>query len=395
MKESVVLNFEEIFLKGENRQYFVRKLKDRLRRVLRPWKGVLRFGDVRGGSLFLDMSRPLTDGEWEQLRASLRKVPGITQFYRVWSVRPDKEAIIEAALAYAKGRLEPHPDFRVTVKRLDKRKPFTSHQLAAETGAALVREFGKGVNLEHPSWNLHIKVRPEQALLYADVEKGMGGLPVGASGKAMAFLSGGIDSPVAAYKAINRGLFLTAIHFHSVPRTSPKSIAKVRQLALKLSEYQGPVPLYLIPVLEIQQAIAARTDSKLRLILLRRFFLKIAEEIGSRHGIFTVVTGDSLGQVASQTLENIRAIQEVTDLLLLRPLITEDKKRIIELARHIGTYDISVLPHDDACALFTPERPETRAKPEYVRRQWELLDVELLVQKALERAEFEWIEKGD
>jgi len=386
MKEMIIINFEEIFLKGENQSYFVRKLKKHLREKLKSFPQ-LHMARVRGGSIFLEIDGEWSDVHWEAVREILKLTPGITQFYRVWSVAPEKESIIHAAVEFAKGKIEKHPTFRVTVKRLDKKKPFTSRELAAEVGAAIVETYGTKVDLTDPAWNLHIKVRPEQAFIYADIEEGLGGLPVGSSGRAFALLSGGIDSPVAAFKAMVRGLQLTALHFHSVPQTSPKSIEKVKQLAETLSRIHGPMELYLIPVLEIQQAIARETDPKLRLVLLRRFFLKIAERLGDEKNIFSIVTGDSLGQVASQTLENMHAIQSVTDRLVLRPLLAEDKKSIIRTARQIGTYDISILPHDDACAMFTPTHPETRAKLDYVESQWRKLDVDELIAKVLTQIE--------
>ena len=392
MKEMIIVNFEEIFLKGENQSYFVRKLKKHLRQKLGDFP-FLRIARVRGGSLFLETERALDEQTWDQIKRILKKTPGITQFYRVMSVAPEKEEIIRSAVEFARGKIEDKESFRVSVKRLDKKKPFTSRELAADTGAAIVEAFGTKVDLTRPEWHLHIKVRPEQAFMYADIEEGLGGLPVGSSGRAFALLSGGIDSPVAAFKAMVRGLEITALHFHSVPKTSPKSIEKVKMLAEKLSEIQGPVDLFLIPVLEIQQAIAAHTDPKLRLVLLRRFFLKIAEKLGAEKGIFAVVTGDALGQVASQTLENMHAIQSVTENLVLRPLLAADKKSIIRTAREIGTYGISILPHDDACALFTPDKPETRAKLDYVESQWRRLDVDGLIEKAL--ADMERVRLGE
>ncbi|NPA42890.1 MAG: tRNA 4-thiouridine(8) synthase ThiI [Chlorobi bacterium] len=387
MKEMIVVNFEEIFLKGDNRRFFVRQLKKNLKEKLADFGRLLEIERVRGGSIFIRVREPLDASAWEKIKERLRFTPGITQFYLVRSVAPEPEIITEAAVDYARGKIEDKPDFRVTVKRVDKHKPFTSRELAARVGAALVETYGTKVNLENPSWTLHVKVRPEQAFIYADVVQGVGGLPVGSSGKAYVLLSGGIDSPVAAYKAAVRGLALTALHFHSVPKTSPRSIDKVKDLARTLARIHGPMDVYFIPVLEIQQAIAERTDSKLRLILLRRFFLKIAERLGEDEGIRAVVTGDSLGQVASQTLENMHAIQAVTDRLVLRPLLAEDKKSVIRTAREIGTYDISIRPHDDACALFTPKRPETRANLSYVESQWARLDADSLINRALEKIE--------
>ncbi len=387
MNELVIINFEEIYLKGENRSFFIKKLKEQLQKKLKPFQHLLRIQRVRGGSIFMEITGNIDEQTREDIRRILKTTPGITQFYFVKTVKTEKETIIKEALAYTRGKIEDKDSFRVTVKRIDKNQPFTSRELAADIGAAIVARFGTKVNLTGPDWTLYVKVRPEQTFIYSEIEQGIGGLPVGSSGKALAFLSGGIDSPVAAYMAMVRGLHLTALHFHSVPKTSPKSIEKVEKLAGILGSYQGGMRLLLVPVLEIQQEIARKTRSKFRLILLRRFMYKIASEIARETDIKAVITGDSLGQVASQTLENLLAIRAVTDMLPISPLIALDKKFIIRKAREIGTYDISILPHDDACAMFTPERPETRAKLEEVEREWNRLDHEKLIRQALGKTE--------
>ncbi len=387
MKELIIVNFEEIFLKGENQKYFVRKLRDQLKFKLKHFSHTIQFKQTRGGSLFLEITEPLPESDIEKIKEILQWTPGITQFYFVKSVPSHKDLILQTCVEIAEKQIRNKSDFRITARRLDKTFPFTSRELAMEAGASIVEKFGTKVNLTNPDYTIYIKVRPEQTFVYDEIIQGIGGLPVGTSGRAYAFLSGGIDSPVAAFMGINRGLEITALHFHSVPKTSPKSIEKVKQLANRLAEIQGKLNLLLIPVLKIQQAIAQNTDSKLRLILLRRFFLKIAEKLSEESGIKTVITGDSLGQVASQTLENIIATQAASNLFMFRPLIALDKKYIIQKARAIGTYDISILPHDDACALFTPKKPETRANLSYVENQWEKLNVEKLVDQALSQRE--------
>ncbi len=392
MQELIIINFEEIFLKGDNQSFFVKKLKEQLKKKLSVFNDAVTIGRTRGGSLFLQVNRPLTPEEKERIRRILKKTPGITQFYFVQSIPSDKETIINEAVNYARGKIEDKSSFRITAKRVDKNAPFTSRDLAKEVGAAIVSHYGTRVDLTRPEWTLHIKVRPEQTFLYSEIEKGVGGLPAGSSGRALAFLSGGIDSPVAAFMAMTRGLELTALHFHSVPKTSPQSIEKVKRLSGILSAYQAGMHVWLIPVLHIQQAIARRTDSKFRLILLRRFMLKMADIIARKVDAKAVVTGDSLGQVASQTLENLSAIQRVTGLPMIRPLIALDKKFIINKAREIGTYDVSILPHDDACALFTPKRPETRAKIDAVEKEWQRLDIDPLIEQALENAEILFVD---
>jgi len=389
VKELIVVNFEEIYLKGQNQKFFADRLRAQLKEKLRPFKEKIRFSHRRGGSMFIDILTPLTPPERELILEIIRRTPGVTGVYTVVSVPPRKEEIIQAALEMARAHLKPGASFRITARRLKKTLPFTSRDLAREAGAAIVEALGNPVNLTAPDWHLHIKVRADQALLYDDIRPGIGGLPVGSSGRAVALLSGGIDSPVAAQMMINRGMALTAVHFHAMPRTSPRSVEKVRDLARVLSVYQPEIRLALVPVLDIQEAIARHTDSKLRLVLLRRFMLRIASELAAAEGALALITGDSLGQVASQTLENMQAISAVTDRLILRPLVGLDKKEIIRRAREAGTYDISILPHDDACAMFTPDHPETKAHPGYTDSQWQRLPVEELIRRALERTEWE------
>jgi len=398
--ELIIVNFEEIYLKGQNQKIFADKLREQLKIKLASYKDLLHFSHRRGGSMYIELKQPLPPGRMRRILEIIRRTPGVTGVYAVRRVPSDKEAIVAASLEWARRHLAPGKRFRITAKRLSKTLPFTSRQLAVEAGAAIVEALGNPVDLTSPEWTLHIKARAKETFLYDTIWPGIGGLPVGSSGRGVALLSGGIDSPVAAHMMINRGLELTMVHFHSVPQTSPQSIEKVKQLASVLSVYQPEIRLILVPVLDIQQAIAARTDTKLRLVLLRRFMLRIASEIADRYGAKALVTGDSLGQVASQTLENMTVISSVTDHLVLRPLIGLDKKEIIRRAREAGTYDISILPHDDACALFTPSHPETKAHAGYTEKQWEKLPVDQLVEAALEQAEEhvirfspEWIEK--
>ena len=246
------------------------------------------------------------------------------------------------------------------------------------------------VNLSKPDFKINIKIRKEKSFIFTEVFQAIGGLPVGSSGKAIAMFSGGIDSPVAAFFGMKRGLEITAIHFHSVPKTSPKSIDKVKSLVQELKKYQKNIKLILVPILDIQQEIAKNCDSKLRLVLLRRAFLKIAQEINQREkiGAKTFITGDSLGQVASQTVENMIATGEaVQNALLFRPLIAFDKTEIITQAKKIDTYEISILPHDDSCSMFTPKNPETKANLNYTLSEEAKINLEKLIPEVLEKIE--------
>ena len=389
-KQIIIVNFEEIYLKGQNQKFFADRLREQLKIKLADFKDYLHFSRRHGGSIFIELRKPLPQEERELVEEILHRTPGVTGFYTVWSVPSRREVILEKALDFARANYPGEgASFRVTARRLKKSLPFTSRELAADIGALVVEHLGAPVNLTRPDWTLHVKVRPEQTFIYDRIEPGPGGLPVGSSGRGVAALSGGIDSPVAAAMMITRGMALDLVHFHSVPRTSPRSVEKVRELARVLSVYQPGVRLHLVPVLDIQQAIARNTDNRLRLVLLRRFMLLLAERLAGQTDAQALVTGDALGQVASQTLENMEAISRVTSRLVLRPLVALDKKEIIRRARALGTYAVSIQPHDDACAMFTPDNPETRARLDYVEKQWLRLDVEKLIEAALARMETE------
>ncbi len=383
----LIINFEEIYLKGKNQKIFIKQLVRNLKRKLIAYKNYLDFSKAHGGSYFIEIKQDIPKELLTQIIKKIKKTPGISGFYVADTTGVTMHEIIEQSIAHVKNYAENFDSFAVVAKRINKSVPFSSMDIAVEVGSAIAKTFNKKVDLTHPDFTLHIKVRGKYTIIYSQIIQGIGGLPVGTSGKAVTMLSGGIDSPVASFMAMNRGLHLTAAHFHSVPKTSPQSIEKVKMLARKLTDYQGQIKLYLIPVLEIQEEIAKKTDSRLRLILLRRIMLKIGEKLAQQEKAKALITGDSLGQVASQTLENMKATEEATDMLVIRPLVALDKKHIIETAKRIGTFDISILPHDDACSLFTPKSPETKAQLKYVKEQCAKLEVENLIEKALNEME--------
>jgi thiamine biosynthesis protein ThiI len=255
------------------------------------------------------------------------------------------------------------------------------------------------VNLDNPDLKIYLKLRKDKVFLYTKIEKAVGGLPVGSSGQAIAMFSGGIDSPVAAFLAMKRGLEITAVHFHSVPQTSEKSIEKVKELVQELSKYQDKIKLYLIPIIPLQKNIVQKAERKLSIVLQRRAFLKLGQMVAEKEEKefarknLAFVTGDSLGQVASQTLENMAVVSEILNdsgKIVLRPLITYDKKEIMDLAKKIGTLKISEKPHDDACSLFVPKNPETKANLKKVLNEEKKLD-ESILEDVLNKAEIEII----
>ncbi len=383
----IIINFEEIYLKGKNQKIFVKQLLRNIKRKLKAYKPYLTYTNARGGSYFIELDENIPEDILPKILYVLSKTPGITGFYVADTCGISMDEIIEKSLEHVDKHKNEFSNFAVRGKRINKSVPFSSMDIGRKVGSAINLRFGKGVNLTKPEFTLHIKVRGSQTVIYSKIISGIGGLPVGTSGKAIAMLSGGIDSPVSTFMAMNRGLHITAAHFHSVPKTSPKSIDKVKQLTQKLTDFQGEIKLYLIPILEIQEAIAKNTDAKLRLILLRRIMLKIGEKIAETENAKALITGDSLGQVASQTLENMSATEDATNMPVIRPLVALDKKYIIQKAEDIGTFQISILPHDDTCALFTPKSPETKANLNYVRQECSRINVPALVDNALEQSE--------
>ena len=259
-------------------------------------------------------------------------------------------------------------------------------------GTHIVETMKKKVNLTQPGANCYIDMFENRAFVYPERIPGPGGLPVGVSGKVVAMLSGGIDSPVAAYLAMKRGATVVFVHFHSVPYTTPASIEKVREMITTLNRFQMRSKLYLVELAPIQKQIMTETEARYRVLIYRRFMLRIAEQIAREVDAHALITGESLGQVASQTLVNMEAVGRVTNMSILRPLIGFDKQEIIDKPRDIGTYDISIQPDQDCCSLFVPDHPATKARPEQLERQEVLLDVDKLVETGLTSAEIEIID---
>jgi thiamine biosynthesis protein ThiI len=283
--------------------------------------------------------------------------------------------------------------FRITTIRSNKRFPLTSQEVNEKIGAFIAEKLAKGVNLEKPGLNCFVEIVENTAFLYTKKTKGPGGLPVGASANAVALLSGGIDSPVAAYHMLKRGVKIIFAHFHSAPFTSPASAEKTKNLAKVLASFNPSqkAKLYLVPFADIQREIMMKTPAKLRIIFYRRLMFKISEAIAAKENAKGLITGESLGQVASQTLENMGAISDSIALPVLRPLVGFDKKEIIKKAKEIGTYEISILPHEDCCSLFIPKHPETRAKLTEIKKAEEGFDAQLLAEKAVKNAKIEII----
>tara|TARA_B100001750_G_scaffold205819_1_gene183125 strand:+ start:666 stop:1751 length:1086 start_codon:yes stop_codon:yes gene_type:complete len=320
--------------------------------------------------------------QWIEVKERLRHVIGVEQFGRAYRVEPTIEAIKQAVPLMLEGQ---NPtSFRVTARRTDKRFPMTSPQINEYIGAQVVALTGWRVDLKNPDFDLQIQTTSNNAFLSSEKIRGPGGMPVGVGGHVAMLLSGGIDSPVAAYQMMHRGCSVTFIHFHSFPLVEGTSKEKASDLVELLTQYQQDSRLLMVPFSAAQQQIITKVPPKYRVTIYRRFMLRIAQALALKYNAGALVTGDSLGQVSSQTLENMATIGTVADKLpLFRPLLTMDKEEIIDKARPLGTYPISIIPDQDCCSLFVPKHPVTRSRLKDVEQMEELLPVEEMVNAAL------------
>ena len=378
MPSSVIVHYGELALKGRNRPWFVSML-------VRSIKEVLKGLDVRGvkplvGRIVIRLG-PEGDRQWDEIRERLSRLPGIGNFARATHVAPDLDAIATAVAEGVAGRSA--ASFRVTARRADKRFLTPSPDIEREVGRRVQNATGWPVNLNHPDMHIRIEVLTEDAFFHFMKEPGVGGLPIGTSGKVMTLLSGGIDSPVAAWRLMRRGCRTHFVHFHSYPIQSRASQDKARELARLLTRFQLRSRLFLVPFGSIQQQVVVAVPPPLRVVVYRRLMMRIAERIAQTAGAHALVTGDSVGQVASQTIENLAAVGEVTTLPILRPLIGFHKEEITRDAQRIGTYETSILPDEDCCRLFTPRYPTTGARPGEAEAAEAGLDIGTLVDRAL------------
>lgn len=380
--KSIVLHYQEIALKGKNRPWFVSRLVRNLRAVTAD----LHVRDVRALMGRIEIV-PGEDSDWDAIRDRVSRVFGIANFAQAGRAPLDVDAIALHILSDL-GDREPR-SFRVSARRADKRFPMTSPEIEREIGGRVKAARGWTVDLENPDFTIHVEALTNEAFYSFGKERGAGGMPVGVSGRVVCLLSGGIDSPVAAWRLMRRGCRVLFVHFHSYPILSRASQEKARELAKLLARFQLHSRLYLVPFGEIQQQIVLAVAPPLRVVIYRRFMMRIAERI-ARHGrAQALVTGEVVGQVASQTLENMTSINSVVTMPVLRPLIGMDKEEIVAEAERLGTYPISIIPDQDCCTLFTPRHPATRAREADVERAEATLPVEEIVEKAVTAAEVE------
>jgi thiamine biosynthesis protein ThiI len=378
----VLLKLGEIVLKGKNRQHFERMLQENIRRAARAEGLPVRIWQ-REGVIVLRVAGAEAGGAEAETAADvlaerMRDVMGLARVCRAVRVDKDPEAAVAAALELTAGM---QGTFAVRARRRDKRFPVTSAQLAVLIGARIQQEYGNPVNLSKPDTTVFVEVDQAEVFVFTGGQAGQGGLPVSMSGRAVVLMSGGIDSPVAAYRMMRRGLSCTYLHFSGMPLTGPESVYKAYGLVRQLDRYQCGSRLFVVAFGRAQQRLASSGAGRLQIMAQRRLMLKTGEAMARRMRAGALVTGDSLGQVSSQTLTNITALDDAVTLPILRPLIGLDKAEIMAEARRISTLAISELPDEDCCSLLTPRQVETRARIEDLRRIEARLDADDLAEE--------------
>lgn len=382
---SVVIHYQEIALKGRNRPWFIGRLVRNIRTATSDLdvKQVLN----KMGRIEIVLGSPQA---WEPVADRLRYVFGIANFSRARRVALDVEVIASSILEEL-APLDNHQvsSFRVSAKRADKRFPLTSPQIEREVGGRIKEAKGWRVDLDAGALTIHVDMMPDHAFYFFGKEPGAGGMPTGTGGRVACLLSGGIDSPVAAYRMMRRGCSVLLVHFHSYPILSRASQEKVREIAALLTAYQLRSRLILVPFGDLQQQVVLAVPAELRVVIYRRLMMRIAEKVARGWRARALVTGEVIGQVASQTLENLTNIAEATTLEVLRPLVGMDKDEIIAEAERLGTYPISIIPDQDCCQLFTPRHPSTRVRRDEIERAEGALPVAEMVDAAIAAATVE------
>ena len=377
MREVLLVRFGEIFLKGLNRPYFIRMLVEHVKAAVKEINGHVWVSDSR---VFVS---DMTD-----MGECIRRV---TKVFGVHSVCPavemekdDLQAICDKALTLMQGK---KGSFKVSARRSDKRYPLDSPQINAEVGGyVFTNSENLTVDVHNPEHTLYVEIR-DMCYMYTESILAVGGMPIGTNGRATLLLSGGIDSPVAGYMIAKRGVKISAVHFHSYPYTSDRAKEKVLTLAKKLSEYCGETRVHVVPFTEIQMAIHEKCQEEYTTLIMRRFMMRISEAIAKKERAQALITGESIGQVASQTMEALATTDMVVEMPVFRPLIGFDKQEIIEIAKKIDTMETSCLPYEDCCTVFTPRHPATHPKMERILAGENKLDSEAMILRALENTE--------
>ena len=381
MKEMILIKVGELALKGLNRRTFEDVLVKNIKRSI----SYLGPFEVKTAQSTVYVT-PLRDGaDLDEAARRIGCVFGIAAYSRACFAEKSMDSIKINALEYLKEQLELVSTFKVEAKRSDKQFPLKSPQICAELGGYLLEHFPHlGVDVHNPELTVTVEVRDFGAYIHGQALRGAGGIPVGTGGRAAILISGGIDSPVAAYMMAKRGVELTAVHFASPPYTSERAEEKVKELLSIVSRFSGRMVMHTVPFTEIQEEIRKNCPEELFTIIMRRFMMQFAERIARENECAALITGESLGQVASQTIHAISCTDEACSMPVFRPLIGMDKDEIIKTARRIGTFETSIQPYEDCCTVFTPKHPRTRPVLKFVKLAQEELDCEELIERAVE-----------
>lgn len=385
MKEIILIKNGELALKGLNRRTFEDMLVKNMRRRL---DGIGKFKfTVAQSTIVAEPENETVDLDEAVERIS--KIFGIAGFSRAAAVEKDMETILRSAEEYLAPQLLTVRSFKVEAKRSDKKFPLKSPEICRETGGYLLRKFPHlEVDVHNPDIVVTVEVRDSSAYIHGKQLKGAGGMPTGSAGRAALLISGGIDSPVAGYMMAKRGLELMAVHFASPPYTSERAEQKVHSLLRQVSKYSGRIALFVVPFTETQELIKDNCPEEIFTVIMRRMMMRVAQKIAAKEHAGALITGESVGQVASQTMQAIACTDNVCEIPVFRPLIGMDKDEVVAISRKIETFDISILPYEDCCTVFTPKHPRTRPTIDYVEECEKALDVDRLVNEAAENARF-------
>lgn len=380
MEKMILIKYGELTTKKGNRNMFIKILTKNIEEMLREYNVHIVKNRVR---MFIEV----LDGKFDEVVLKLQKVFGLHSIVICEKVNTKEiEEIKKISLELLKK--EVFHTFKVVTDRADKTYPINSMEVSRQVGGYLLKYLeNKKVDIHHPEMTLHIEIRPDGTYFYTKEIEGIGGYPVGIQGKGMLMLSGGIDSPVALYLALKRGVQIECIYFDSPPHTSLEAKNKVLKLASILNEYSGHIKVHIVPFTKLQEAIFKNCDPTYMITIMRRMMYRISERLAKKRNCKIIINGESIGQVASQTLSSMSVINEVTNMPVIRPVACMDKLEIIRLSEKIGTYETSILPYEDCCTIFVPKHPKTKPQLEAMRKAESVLDVDAMVEKAINETE--------
>ncbi|QAR71334.1 tRNA 4-thiouridine(8) synthase ThiI [Pediococcus acidilactici] len=386
----IMVRYGELSTKGKNRKDFIARLGGNIRKSLKDFEQVVVHPNRDRTHVTLNGASSAA------VIARLKRVFGIQNLSPMLKVEKSMEAVQEGALAMMKEQLKPQMTFKINTRRSDKDFPINTDTMNRELGGFILENFPESqVKMKNPDITLRVEIRSNGIFLTSEVIDGAGGLPVGTAGKGMMMLSGGIDSPVAAYLGMKRGVEMEMVHFFSPPYTSEQALAKAKELSGKLAAYSGNVQFLQVPFAEIQETIKEKCPECYLMTIQRRMMLRLTVALAQRRGGLAIFNGESLGQVASQTMESMMAINDVTTMPIIRPVVSMDKNEIIEIAKEIDTYDLSIMPFEDCCTIFAPPAPKTRPDLEKARYYESKIDVEGLMKRALDGVQVTNIHAGE